>query len=195
MAGFYNHLINKLRFARYAVSSNVHLLSFGAIYACSYANWKHDPQPLIFCMYSDSKYTHAVNLHYLSQFEKQWLGRTIYLLKKAGQVMDGKVFYNFFKMRMPKIPQIAYRVYFTNLLDAKLVSAGLTPLSKMEYTFRDPFIIALNEMISETQMRRPPTRISYNADELRNKIISAQNAIPISQQKVGEAFGRAPYIR
>jgi hypothetical protein len=191
---FFSWLVNRLRGLRYAISPRMRMLTFGAIYYGNYSNWKHDPTPLIWCQYSDQKYTHGINIHYLSSYDKAWFLNTIYILKRAGQRMDGRVFYKFLKLRRPGIPKIAYRVYFTNLLNVKLVSAGITPLDKMIYTVsRDPWVAQLNEMIKPSEMPRKPT-IAFSPTELRDRIIQAQNAVDIRKAKVG-SFGTAPWIK
>jgi len=190
----YSWLVNKLRFRRFSMSARTRLLTFGAIYTTTYTNWRHDPRPMIWVQYSGPKYTHAINIHYLNSYDKAWFANTIYIIKKAGQVIDGRLFYSFLKMRRPNIVRVAYRVYFTGLLNARLVSAGITPLDKMVYTgFRDPWIAFLNQKIQPSEMRQPPV-IAYHTEELRDRIIEAQNAVDIRKQRVG-AYGTAPWMR
>jgi len=193
--GFFNWLVNKIRFVRYALSTRTKLLTFGAIYSGSYLNWKHDPTPLIWVQYSDARLTHGINIHYLNSVDKAWLLNTIYILKRSGQSMDGRVFYNLLKQRRPSIPKIAYRVYFTNMLNVKLVSAGITPLDKMVYTTStDSWVAQLNSMTQPSEIRNERIQVSYGPTELRDRIIQAQNAVDIRQSRVG-SFGKAPYLK
>jgi hypothetical protein len=202
MANFFSWIVNKLRYARFAMSSRMKILSFGAIYYGNYSNWKHDPTPLIWIQYSDRKYTHAINIHYLNYGDKAWLMNTIYMLKRGAQRIDGLTFYRLLKMRRPSIVKTAYRVYFTNLLNVKLVSAGITPLDKMIYTTsNDPWVAQLNEMIKPSELREGVVQVAYSPTELQDRITSAQNATDIRQTRVAPPVPRgpvgqpAPYIR
>ena len=190
---FYSWFVDKLRMKRYGMNvSQIKMLTFGALYYGSYSNWKHDPNPLIFCMYSDNEYTHGINTHYLKRSDKEWLGRLIYLIKKAGQNIDPLTFYHLLKQRRKSVVNIAYRLYHTNLLNMKLVSAGITPLDELIYTIsRDPWVNALNEMIKPSEMKRLPTKIAFDPEELRERIITASNAIDIRTKRVGPV---APYV-
>ena len=172
------------------------IYSFGAIYYGSYINWKHDPRPLIWIQYSNQIHTHALNIHYLSHADKAWLARTIYLIKKAGQIIDGYVFYKLLKLQRPSIIETSYRNYFTNLLNMKMVSAGITPLDKLIYTIgADPWVRALNEVLKPTELTASPD-VSYYPTELQDRITQTLNATPITQKRVGQstgAFGKAPW--
>jgi len=179
------------------MSTRMKLLTFGAIYYGNYSNWKHDPSPLIWVQYSDKQYTHGINIHYLNSTDKAWLVNTIYIMKRASQRIDGLTFYRLLKLRRPSIVKTAYRVYFTNLLNMKLVSAGITPLDRMIYTnFTDPWVAQLNALIKPSEIRQEVIQVAYNATELQDRIISAQNATDIRQSRVGNVgnFGTAPYI-
>jgi len=192
---FWSWIVNKIRFSRFALSGRVKMLTFGAIYQGNYSNWKHDPNPQIFVMYSGPKYTHAIQLHYMSYSDKMWFGNLLYMVKRGGQIIDGYTLYKLFKSQKMNIIKTCYRVYFTNLLNMKLVSAGITPLNKIAYTFsKDPFIISLNEKIKPTEMTTVP-RVAYSSTELQERIISAQNAQPIAQQRVSSTRTIAPWIK
>lgn len=192
MANFFSWFVNKLRFRRFAAGGPMKLLAFGAIYYGSYSNWKHDPNPLIWIQYSGPKYTHGINTHYLNSMDKAWLGNTIYVIKKGAQAIDGLTFYKFLKLRRPSIVKSSYRVYFTNLLNMKLVSAGITNLDSVLYTTsRDPWIAQLNKTIKPSEMKSPPVQIAYSTTELHDRVIEASNAIDIRKRKVGQA----PYLK
>jgi len=199
LAGFFSWIVNKIRYARFALSSRTKMLTFGAIYYGNYSNYKNDPTPLIWIQYSGPKHTHAINIHYLNYGDKAWLASTIYMMKRAGQAMDGRVFYNLMKQRRPSMVKTAYRVYFTSLLNVRLVSAGITPLDKMVYTnFSDPWITALNEKIKPSSVANEIIPVAYSPTELRDRIVQAQNSVNIQQSKVvsrPSPFGTAPYIR
>lgn len=192
---FFQWIVNKIRFSRFALTGRVKLLTFGAIYQGSYSNWKHDPNPQIFVMYSGPRYTHGINLHYMSRSDKMWFFNLIYMIRRGQQVIDGFTLYKLFKMQRMSIVKTCYRVYFTNLLNMKLISAGITPLNKIAYTFtRDPFILQLNETIKPTEMATAP-RVAFSPTELRERINIAANAQPITKQRVGPMTRRAPWLR
>lgn len=194
MNRFFSWLVNKLRFRRLAVSSQIHLLTFGAIYYGTYSNWKHDPNPLIWVQYSGPKYTHGINIHYLNAADKQWLANTIYLIKKGAQVIDGLTFYKLLKLRRPSIVKRAYRVYFTNLLNMKLVSAGITNLDSVVYMItKDPWVARLNQLIKPSEMKAPPTQIAFSKTELQERIIEASNSISITKNRVSTTK-KAPWL-
>jgi len=183
---FYSWLITRLRNRRYSYSGlfSPRLYTFGAIYEGTYKNWKHDPTPMIWIMYSDAKYTHGINLHYLNNYEQSWFIRTIYIIKKYQQAIDGRIFYNMLKQQQMSIVKKAYRVYFTNMLNCKLTSAGITNMEKLVYSSKSPFINTLNKIIAPQEMAYPPRQVSYYPEELRDRIIQAQNSIPINQATV-----------
>lgn len=194
---FFSWLVSKIRFARFAFSTRTRLLTFGAIYKGSYSNWKHDPSPLIFVMYSGPKITHAININYMNRGDKTWFAHLIYMVRRGGQIIDGYTLYKLFKMRRMSVVKTCYRTYFTNLLNMKLVSAGFTSLDKMIYTFsRDPWVIALNEMIKPTEMAKTP-EIAFSPTELQERVITAANAMPITQGRVsgGPMTRKAPWVR
>ena len=201
MANFFSWLVNKIRYARYALSTHMKIYSFGAIYYGNYSNWKHDPTPLIWIQYSDRQYTHAINIHYLNYGDKAWLMNTIYILKRGRQNLDGLTFFRLMKMRRPNMVKTAYRVYHTNLLNMRLVSAGITPLDRMIYTnFADPWVAQLNAMIKPSEMvGEGVVQVAYSQTELRDRITSSLNAVDIRQSRVAKpttgAFGTAPFIR
>jgi hypothetical protein len=201
MSNFYQWLVEKLRGRRLSAGTHLKLGTFGCIYSANYQNWHHDPHPLIFCMYSDANITHALNIHYANRNNKIWFAKTIYIIKKAAQNMDGATFYKFLKQQKIDLVKTCYRTYHTNMLNMKMVSAGLTPLDDLAYTnFPDPYIKQLNEMIKPSEMKLGAIQIAYNPEELKNHIIEASNAINITKQRVAQpqqtgTFGKAPYIR
>lgn len=183
---FYSWLINTIRNRRYSYSGllSQRLYTFGAIYQGVYKNWKHDPNPLIWIQFSDARYTHGINLNYLDSSEKAWFIKTIYLVKKYQQQIDGRVFYNLIKQQKISIIKKAYRVYFTAMLDAKLVGAGITNMEKLVYTTNNRFINDLNQALKPRILTAPPVQVAYNSTELRNRIIEAQNTVSINKATV-----------
>lgn len=192
----YSWIVNKLRFVRYAFSARVKLYQFGSLYFGPYSNWKHDRRPLIFCMYSGPKYTHGLNTHYMNYSDKMWFGRLIYTIVKGKQVMDGFILYKLLKQQRMNIIRTCYRMYFTGMCSYKLVGQGLnTHLYKMLYPHTDRWLQTLNENTAPEEIAFPPIEIAYSPEELRNRIIEAQNAVPITKQRVSKtgAFGAAPW--
>jgi hypothetical protein len=198
MPNLFQHLVNKLRGIRYAISVGRRIYAFGALYSGTYSNWKHDPKPTIWIQYSDQKYTHGLNVNYLSYSDKVWLMNTIYIIKKANQIINGKVFYQFLKQRRPSIVKTAYRLYFTPMLQLKLVSAGITRLDRLVYKgFPDSWINMLNERIKPSEMAQAPLRISFSRTELQERVIAASNTVDIKKAKVSQtgSFGTAPWAK
>ena len=89
----------------------------GTIVKMNYTNYKHDPSPLIFVLYSGIKYTDGLNLNYLNHQEKQYLGRLIYALKRGNQVINGRSLYLVLKRDVYySIVRKCYRKYFSNMI-------------------------------------------------------------------------------
>ena len=154
----------------------------GTIVKMNYANYKHDPSPLIFVLYSGIKYTDGLNLNYLNTQEKQYLGRLIYALKRGNQVINGQALYLILKRDVYySIVRKCYRKYFSNLImNPKMVSAGFTPLNRMVYPYNEPFIVALNRYLDYGNMSYTyPTKVAYYPQELQDRINLALNSVPI----------------
>lgn len=194
---FFGWLVNKLRFKRFALSGNIKLLEQFGFYYGHYANWKHDPTPLIFVMHSGPDYTHAINTHYMSRPDKEWFARMLYLIKKGGQNVDGLTMYRLLKLKRRSIVQSSYRVYFTRLLKMKLAGAGLTPLDRLVYPVtKDPWLMTVNEMLKPEEISEGLSRYAYSPTELQDRINQSVNAIPLQQQSVRPRTGpSAPYTR
>lgn len=169
-----------------------------------YRNWKHDPAPLIYVMYSgqmrfvhtSGHYTDGINLNYLSSADKMWFARALYLMRKGNQQMTAPVFYRFLKLQRPNIVKTAYRRYHTNMIaNPKLVSAGITNLDKLVYPYNDPFIQRLNETLTPTELRTTGVQVSYSSTELRDRIIQAQNSKPIQTLRQNQPASVAPWVK
>lgn len=159
----------------------------GTIVKMTYSNYKHDPNPLIFVLYSGVKYTHALNLNYLNQQEKQYIGRLIYALRRGNQIIDGHSLYMILKRDVYySIVRKCYRTYFSNLImNPKMVSAGFTPLNRLVYPYNDPFVVALNRYLNNENLNyTQPTQISYYPQELRDRINLAIHSVPIGRATV-----------
>lgn len=180
---FYGWILNKIRGVRFSLSTGMATKNyiFGSIVHGSYRNYKRDPMPLVFVMWcgranNGQYYTHGINLHYLDSNELGWLTRNIFMIKKYQQNIDGRTFYIYLKTRMPSIVKKAYRVYFTNLTDYKMVSAGITNYEKFVYPTREVYAINLNKVLNPQAIVAPPKQVAFSSDELRERIIESKNS-------------------
>jgi L-rhamnose mutarotase len=193
-------LLDRLRFKRLAVNPQMKYLAVGALYSGNYSNFKHDPKPLLFVMWCDEKIVHAFNCNYFSKIQKKWMGQTIYLIKKANQNIDPRTLYRFIKQRRPDLLNY-YRQYHTELLNMKLVSAGITNLDSLLYTVSsDPWIAALNELIKPSEMIKPPSKISFSPTELQERVNLALSSTDLRKGTVGGQppapyTNKPPYMR
>lgn len=191
MNPLFSRIISKLRGIRFSISPKTRLLTFGAIYLGPYTNFKHDRTPLIWVQWSDMKYTHGINLHYLNSSDRAWFMRTIYLMARGGQRITPRNMYNLLKMRRKNIIKVAYRKYFTSLMNMRLVSPGITDMHRLIYTdHNEQFIKDLNKQLNPSSIfnKRVP-QIAFSETELQERVIQATQATPITQRRV------APYIR
>jgi len=190
MNPLFSRLISTVRKIRFSLSPKTRLLTFGAIYLGTYTNYKNDRTPLIWIQWSGERYTHGINLHYLSFSDKAWFFRTIYLISKGNQNLTPKNMYLFIKMRRPEIIKKAYRKYFTSLLNMRLVSPGITNLHKLVYTdHKEKDILALNKTLEPSEMKLGALKIAYSTEELQERVIQATQAGSITSKRV------APYIK
>ena len=86
-------------------------LDFGDLVLQRYGNWKHDPVPLNFILYSDALYTHTLNSHYLSKSEAEQLRKLMTYIPLGQQHLA----YTFLKARFNSVLR-SYRVYKTPLM-------------------------------------------------------------------------------
>ena len=182
---FLSWLMNKIRRARFNLNPSKHLLKYGGIYEGTYSNWKNDQKPCIFVMFSGEKYTHALNLNYLTQHEKEWIGRVILLIKKGNQNIDGYTFYKMLKLQKRSIVQTSYRMYHTNLLNMKQIGMGFTNNFQHLYRTNNQWVIALNDLTkpdSYTDYSKD-IEVSYYPEELQDRILEAHNSTSIYQNK------------
>lgn len=164
----------------YTASRAFGVMYYGTVVSMTYLNYKHDPTPNILVMYSGMRYTHGINLNYLSNDDKQWIGRILFMIKKGGQVIDGRTLYLMIKTQRPSIVRSAYRIYHTKYIsNPRMVSAGFTVLGKLEHPSSDPYIQALNRYLSPASHRAYSVRVSYSDTELQERIILAQQSTPL----------------
>lgn len=177
-------------------------LRYSAIYYGSYTNWKNDPRPLIFIMYGGNKYTHAINVHYMNSADKKWFLRTLYLLKKGNQKIDGYNLYKYIKMKRKTIIESCYRVYFTSLLKMKMVGSGLTPFENLTYRPpNDPWLKELNEKLSAKEIdvsyHDDFKGVAYNKNELQERLSHVRNSTPLQKRSVKKTHvtSKASYVK
>lgn len=100
----------------------------GAIYSCKYVRWHVDRNPLAFVIYSDSRYTHCLNLHYVppdsydrivNMFAKM---RDDKRIKNKFFINPRSWYYDFFKRYFDDFLEVSYRTYFTGLLTGTRVN-------------------------------------------------------------------------
>ena len=156
----------------------------GTFVKMNYANYKHDPSPLIFVLYSGIKYTDGLNINYLNFQEKQYLGRLVYAMRRGNQVIDGHSLYLILKRDVYySIVRKCYRKYFSNLImSPRMVSSGFTPLNRLVYPYNDPFISSLNRYLNGENLGYTNQRVAYYPQELQDRINMAIHSVPIGTQ-------------
>ena len=181
---------SKLKYRRLWLTNN---FSYGSIYHGSYMNWKTDPNPLVFIMYSDREYTQGINIHHLNYADKEWLKSLIASLAVKNDIINGFVLYQLIKNKRHSIIDTAYRKYFTRLLDLKLVSGGLSPeLNSMAVSFSDSYIISLNNVLEGKE--RADQFYVPTEEQIQERIIQAQNTVDLRKGTVA-GNRTAPWYR
>ncbi len=146
MNSLFNKLVNTVTKQQ---QSNIIPFAVGRIYQCRYRNFKQDPAPLILILGSNNFYTVGINLHYVSAFSHN-IEAWIMMMRKSKKILTGKIIYDVMKMRIPMVPKIAYRKYFTSMLRGRLISQGLytgPEMAAMQLAM-DPFVRRLNKKIN-----------------------------------------------
>lgn len=174
-----NNLFHKLTSVlqkRTGPASGVVPFAVGRIYQTAYRNWKHDPKPLLLILGSDAFYTVGINVHYLGAFQNSLI-QFIIMLRNSQTVLTGKIIYELLKQRMPTVPKIAFRKYFTSMLRGRLVSEGIStaPEPNVQRFIAEPWVRRLNNMIKPRQFSF--NKVSYNPDQLeslRNQAVSTR---------------------
>lgn len=164
-------------------SNKYSVIYTGTIVKMAYSNYKHDPAPLILVLYSGVKYTHALNLNYLSTQEKQYLMRLIYALKKGNQPVNTRAVYMLLKRDVYySIVRKSYRTYFSNMiLNPRVVSNGWTSFGLKTQYINDPFVINLNKYLGMQATNVIQSRVSYYPQELQEQIIQSINSVPVGR--------------
>lgn len=148
MNSLFNKLVNTVTKQQ---QGSVIPFAVGRIYQCRYRNFKQDPAPLILILGSNNFYTVGINLHYVVAFS-HGLENWIIMMRNSKKILTGKIIYDVMKMRLPMIPKIAYRKYFTSMLRGRLISQGLytgPEMAAMQLAM-DPFVRRLNKRINAT---------------------------------------------
>ncbi len=166
-------------------SNKYSIIYTGTIVKMTYSNYKHDPEPLILVLYSGVKYTHALNLNYLTPQDKAYLLRLIYQLKNANQPVNPRVVYQILKRdAYYSIVRKSYRTYFSNMIvQPRTVSNGWTSFRLRTFSINDPFVNELNRVLGtrvQPQIIRQ-NRVSYYPQELQERIIQSINSTPVGR--------------
>ena len=150
--------------------------ALGRVYTTSYRNWKHDPRPLLFILGSDAYHTVGINVHYIGSLSNQLIG-LIMSMRGSGVPFTGKSMYELLKSRLPTIPRLAYRKYFTSLLRGKLVSQGVSQLPEPNLIkfVTEPFVRDLNRRINPPMFSFGRQRLDpEEANQIRDFTIQTQ---------------------
>jgi hypothetical protein len=124
----------------------------GTIISGQYLNAKSDRIPLVLVLYSGLQQTkirgqvhltHAININFMSNFEKQVLFKVIISLSKSNFPVNMITFYDSIKGLTKK----SYRTYFTAYLIGRVVSPGFYRAPLPIYQIRNSFIIELNNQL------------------------------------------------
>lgn len=192
---FYSSIIDRLRGIRSTVSTQFYSgftksYVFGTIVSGTYQNFHTDQHPTILCLGSyqaanGKNYTHGIQLHAIDQFDYQWIINSIYMMKRGGQIVNPRYFYQYMKMNRPSIIKKGYRIYHTEMCDYRMISPGFSNMDvKSCYSVndaRDYRIQQLNSMIDKSYNPAKhdytsPARVAYNQTELNEHIIEAMNS-------------------
>lgn len=193
MRSFFSDIINFLRGIKSSVTTyfnKTRSYPIGSIISGNYSNYKHDPNPTILYMgtYQNINnhkfYIHGFQLHYMNDFDRQWLLQTIYMMKRGGQQINPRQFYYYIKISRPYIVKNCYRIYHSEFANFYTISPGFSNLDvKSCYTVkdgRDVYVSQLNQMIDAAYNINKgdytnPTRVAVNQNELQEHIQAVLN--------------------
>lgn len=193
MNSFFKNIIDWLRGIKNSVATGfarTRNYPIGSIVSGSYKNWHTDPTPTILYLgtyqnVNNKKfYIHGIQLHYLNSFDRQWLLKLIYMMKRGGQQVTPRSFYYYIKATKPSIIKSCYRIYHAELANYYTISPGFSNISvKSCYTVRDgrdSDIIQLNKMIDASYNTNlgnysNPAQIAVNQQELQEHITAVLN--------------------
>lgn len=178
------------------VKNAYRVMYYGTFNEISYSNFKHDPRPLIFVMYSGTAYTHGLNIHYMSYEDKMWLGNLIISFKKRNQMINGRMLYRVIKTQRPSIVRSCYRKYFTkNIISPRMVCAGFTPMERYVLKTNDGYIKQLNGYLNNNLASSINVNENKLTDEeLRRRVIIARNAKPVGTASNVEAISKPTQV-
>lgn len=165
----------------------------GSIISGAYSNFKHDSTPTILYLgtYQAKNgrfYIHGLQLHYMTDADRMWLIKLVYMMKRGGQVIIPRQFYYYIKLNRPYLIKTCYRIYHAELANFYTISPGFSNMSvKACYSVkdaRDYQINQLNQMINNSYNSSQgtyttPTKVAYTQDELQEHINEVLNTRPI----------------
>lgn len=129
-----------------------------------------------------------MQLHYLNEFDRQWLLKTIYLMKRGGQQVNPRQFYYYIKINKPQIIKNSYRIYHAEYANYYTICPGFSNLDvKSCYPVkdsRDANITQLNNMINSAYNVNKgnysnPAQVAVNQQELSEHIQMVLNTVRI----------------
>jgi len=144
----------------------------GILLSCHYANFHHDPMPVIICLYVDRRYTHAVNVSYLNGGQRRQFKAQL----KYWYSLDPRLKYAYLKTYNPTC-LVGYRTYFTMML--RPVSAWTIP--ELEGMIPQSYSLSLRGKINGP----PPT-------DFKKFGARAIQAAKIQQQVMGQRVSQRP---
>lgn len=110
-------------------------------YAVNYRNWHHDVHPIIFIMWCTPKYTHGLNINYLTNYEMLIFFN--YILPSFKNYYDrGGSWYLFYHLYIKKfkpfykIIRKIYRTYFSRQLYGFVVGNGIFPVKEYKKIYK-----------------------------------------------------------
>lgn len=193
MNKLYHKLTRVLR-KQGGANSSVIPFALGRIYKTRYRNWHNDPRPLVLILGSDAFYTVGINLNYIPNFQSQMIN-FIMLMRESKKVLTGYIIYQMIKRRLPVVPRVAFRKYFTSMLRGRLVSEGISTMPEPNVSpIADPFIRRLQGRIRPRIFSHQKEQVNNDTvDDVRNQIETTQygqdQQKPFSDRTVVE-YGR-----
>lgn len=144
------------------------MFQVGKIYYMNYTRAHHDRNPFLFVLYSDIRYTHGINIHYIGSIQQIQFSNMISKLQKAGLMYSGKLLYATIKTYIPQIlgqglgyhgprggvtnPQYtSYRTYFTTFLSGVEVHPGVNKFPNALY---DAYQKAMEKILQNSMLKK-----------------------------------------
>ena len=113
-------------------------------------------------------------------------------------MIDAMSLYKMIKMQRPSMIQSAYRVYFSNMINGKMISGGITGMSSLVYNVGGipRWIINLNSTLKiQDTPNVMPNRISMSSTELQERVILAQNSTPLNKAPNVITVRPSPFVQ